>query len=180
LKDGHPFLILDFRGNRLSFFPLSMILAIGLSYYSLYFFLNSNWNIYWVLHMPNTHLSILYISKPKLTTILLNITIIIISLDVKCPPKKTHVLKSWYPTGSTKVLKLEEVGYSQRSRLISHVLGAVTCPTHPYAALSTCCLPWSEYSLWHTPASMMCCLTIGPEVTEPRTIEWSLWNHESK
>jgi hypothetical protein len=34
-ESGHPCLVLDFRENGFSFFPLSMMLAIGLSY-SLY------------------------------------------------------------------------------------------------------------------------------------------------
>jgi hypothetical protein len=35
-ESGHPYLTLEFRGNDFSFSPLSMMLALGLSYVALF------------------------------------------------------------------------------------------------------------------------------------------------
>jgi hypothetical protein len=79
-------------------------------------------------------------------------------------------LSTWSPLGDGAWLK--EIGqwdYASEGYTWSPVPSLLLIP----------CLSWGvQTPLPHVPADVTFCLTIGPKLTEPKTIDWNLLNHE--
>jgi hypothetical protein len=104
-------------------------------------------------------------------------------LNIKClPPHKLmswghscQLIDSWLDGIIGKWCQLEKIGHW------GHVLeGCVLpCPLPKFRFL--CLLSTMRWEACpRGPAAMMFCLTTGRESMEPKAMNWTLWNHESK